>query len=121
VKYEIEITGAVLSNEVFADIKHRCGEVVESWLCPSFVDAGKLIDTWIKANPYTRHVGCTSEYCKVKEPIEQLVMTPCDTTTINLPLINMEPMKITIPENHKEYVINIPAYVPIIVDTTVNK
>jgi hypothetical protein len=48
-------------------------------------------------------------------------ITPSETTTINLPLINMEPMKITIPANHKEYIINIPAYVPIIVDTTVNK
>lgn len=44
-----------------------------------------------------------------------------EKTVIDLPLINIQPMTITIPANHKEYIINIPAYVPIIVDTTVNK
>lgn len=52
--------------------------------------------------------------------MEEFVITPSDTTTINLPLINMEPMKIEIPANHKKYIINIPAYVAIPVDDSVN-
>jgi hypothetical protein len=61
--WEIEITGSVISNRVDADIKYPCGEVVASWMCDSFVIAGRKVDNWMKANPYIRHIGCKSEYC----------------------------------------------------------
>ena len=60
---EIEITGSAINGRVDADIKYPCGEVVESWLLDSFVEAGKIVQDWLDHNPYTRHIGCKSEYC----------------------------------------------------------
>jgi hypothetical protein len=63
-KYEIEIHGNWLEDRVNADIKYPCGEIVQTWSCDTFVEAGKKVNEWIEQNPFVNHESCKSEYCR---------------------------------------------------------
>lgn len=65
-RYEIEITGAIISDRVDADIKYPCGEVIESWRCDSFTEARKIVQDWLDQNPYDKHPGCNDDYCALR-------------------------------------------------------
>lgn len=62
-KYDIEIENYKSVNQICATIKYPCGEVVESWVRPSFVEAAAQVDNWLGDNPPARHEGCIDEYC----------------------------------------------------------
>ena len=61
--YDIQIHTDLEGEQILADIKYPCGELVQGWECETISEAQQLIEDWLKNNPKADHKGCTNEYC----------------------------------------------------------